>query len=360
MRNQRRVVLFNNRRMGGISLLALLWLVLFSAPATAQTESTSGLTRYEFVQIRMGVPARITVYAADEALAIQASDSAYERLKQLDRCLSDYDPDSELNQFCRKPCGTEVAVSPDLWTMLDESQHYARSSQGALDITVGPIVKLWRVSRRSKKLPDPEKLKTALAAVGYENLQLNEAKKSAKLLKPNMQLDFGAIAKGYAADEAYAVLAKHGLTIAMVAVAGDIRVGDPPPGQSGWRIAVEERGANGPEEHHSIIVELCREGISTAGDTYQYLELDGVRYSHIVDPKTGVGLTRPGSATVIAPTCTESDALDTLIFVLGREAGLEYLKQYPQAVGLFVELNQEGRPVQTPSPGWERRFPVAK
>ncbi|HWL09142.1 MAG TPA: FAD:protein FMN transferase [Planctomicrobium sp.] len=329
---------------------AILSVTLLSmSPAKGED---SPLKRFEFVQIRMGVPVRMTVYASESSLAIQATDAAYARIKDLDRSLSDYNPESELNHLCQHPHGEPVAVSDDLWKMLELSQFYSCKSDGAFDATIGPVIKLWRVARRKKALPDPERLKNAMNSVGYQFVKLDPSRKTATLLKPGMQLDFGGIAKGYAADEAFKVLLEHGLSTSLVAVAGEIRAGDPPPGRSGWKVEIEDRGRNPPPDHRPLVLILRQQAVSTSGDTYQFLELDGVRYSHIVDPKIGIGLTTPGSVTIISTNCTQTDALATVVSVLGPEKGFEVLKQFPETVGLFVQLNPQGTPVVTPSPGW--------
>ncbi len=316
----------------------------------------SPLERHEFVQIRMGVPVRITVYAPDKAVAIQATDAAYARLKALDRCLSDYDPDSELNRLCKHPPGEAVAVSDDLWYMLEQSEKYAEMSGGAFDATIGPVVKLWRIARRKKQLPDPEQLNTAREAVGHHLVKLNAAHKTVTLARSGMQLDFGGIAKGYGADEAYKVLVENKIPIALVAVAGEIRAGDPPPDRAGWNVQIETRSADSSASEKPITLVLCRQAVSTSGDTYQYLELNGIRYSHIVDPNTGLGLTIPSSVTVVSTNCTQTDALATVISVLGPQKGIELLKQYPNASAMIVHLDQNGNPVITRSPGWDDLF----
>jgi len=301
----------------------------------------------------MGVPVRMTVYAPHPALAIKGTDAAYARLKELDRCLSDYDPDSELNQFCRQPPGTPVPVSADLWKMLEESQHYFEISDGAFDASVGPLVKRWRIARRKKQLPSPQELDDAKQSVGYQFVKLDPEKKTATLLKPGMQLDFGGIAKGYGADEAFRVLEHHGLPIALIAVAGEIYAGDPPPGRPGWTVEIEDRGRNPPPEHRPTLLTLKRTAVSTSGDTYQFLELDGVRYSHVLNPRTGIGLTTPGTVTVVSTNCTQTDALDNVLGILGPEKGLEILKQYPGTEAMFVELKPDGTVTVVKSPHWD-------
>ncbi len=299
----------------------------------------------------MGSPVKMVVYAPDSQAAIQGSDAAYARLKQLDHLLSDYDPDSELMRLCaHQPAGEPVPVSQELFDVLAAALELSRRSEGAFDVTIGPVVKLWRVARRKKQLPDPDALKAALAKVGYQKVRLDPAQRTVSLAQTGMQLDLGAIAKGYAADEALRILAGHNLPQAMIAVAGDIRVGDPPPGQLGWKIAIEERMATAGAA--PAVLELSRCAVSTAGDTYQYLEVGGVRYSHIVDAKTGLGLTTPSSITVVAPQGLLADGLDSTVNVLGPQQGLKLLQDYPQAQALIVQFDADGRRREWTTPGW--------
>ncbi|WP_437227105.1 FAD:protein FMN transferase [Planctomicrobium sp. SH661] len=342
----------------GLTLAALLF---GPGPQATHVQGADKLERFEFVQIRMGIPVRILVYAPNSTSAIQASDAAYERIRQIDRALSDYDPESEIVRLSRdNPPGTPVVVSDDIWKVLTASKELSQRSHGVFDVTVGPVIKLWRIARRKRALPDEAALQAALAQVGDEFVELDSHRQSVTLKRPGMQLDFGGIAKGYAADEAYEVLKKHGLPISLVACAGDIRVGDPPPGESGWRVEVEDKTLPSLPDHPPLILKLANAGISTSGDTYQYLEVDGIRYSHIVDPNTGLGTTVPGSATVIARNAMEADGLASVMVLLGPEEGLELISKTPQTDTLIVRLEENGQRSVNSSPGWNQALIQAK
>ena len=311
------------------------------------------LNRFEFVQIRMGIPVRILVYAEQEAAANQAARLAFERIREIDKTLSDYDPDSEVCRLAsRHPVGTAVPVSADLFTVLAAAKGLSARTGGAFDVTVGPVVKLWRLARRKHALPDSEKLKEALEPVGDQWLDVDPIARTATLKRPGMQLDFGGIAKGYAADEAYKILVSQHLPIALVAAAGDIRIGDPPPGRIGWRVEVEDKTQPPGTERKPRILTLANQGISTSGDTYQFLEIDGIRYSHLVDPQTGIGLTTPGSVTILAPTAMQADGLASAVSVLGPDRGLELIAATPQTETLMVFLDRNGTRHLRQSPNW--------
>ncbi|HEX4069762.1 MAG TPA: FAD:protein FMN transferase, partial [Planctomycetaceae bacterium] len=317
-----------------------------------------GLQRYEFQQILMGVPVKVLVYSRQEALANAGVHAAFERIRQLNLIFSDYDDESEISRLVRTAGpGHPVPVSRELFDVLEQSLEIARQSNGAFDVTVGPLVQLWRKARRTKKLPTPQELAAAKGRIGYQFVRLNRPHRTVELFKPNMQLDFGGIVKCYAAQEARDVLKSHGLPRALVALSGDIAAGDPPPDAPGWRIAIQgialegiaTKGNGRPDAAPDQYVVLHNECISTAGDTYQFVEIGGKRYSHILDPKTGLGITRRISVTVIAPTGLESDGLDTTAAILGPDKGLKLLQSVPGLEGRIVELTPTGlKTIQTP------------
>jgi thiamine biosynthesis lipoprotein len=264
--------------------------------------------------------------------------------------LSDYDTDSELNRLSRTAGEDKwVPLSRDLWSVLVSAQDMARRSEGAFDVTVGPCVSLWRRARRENKVPDDTKLLAARAAVGFQKLLLNQNGRSAKLLAPDMKLDLGGIAKGYAADEALTILRQHGIEQALVAAAGDIVVGKAPPGTSGWKIELPPLDSTNAAPSQFVTVHNA--AVSTSGDMYQYVELAGKRYSHIVDPRTGIGLTDHSVVNIIANDCTTADAMATAISVLGPEAGIYLLRQFPSARARV--MRQPGENIETfRTPGW--------
>lgn len=293
------------------------------------------LHRYEFTETEMGMPFRIILYAPDEATANAAVKAAWQRIHDLNGVMSDYDPQSELSRLSQSAgSGTAVPVSADLWRVLSFAQGLAVRSKGGFDVTVGPLVKLWRRTRREKELPSPERLAEARAAVGYQFLRLNEADRTVELLRSNMRLDLGGIAAGYAVDEALAVLRKQGASSALVDASGDIGVSDPPPDVAGWKIGIAPLAPDKPPSRYLL---LANAAVTTSGDAFQYVEIQGVRYSHIVDPRTGFGLTRRSAVGVVARDCITADSYATAVSVLGPKLGLELIEQTPAAAALIVQ-----------------------
>src|SRR6185295_6849343 len=286
---------------------------------TYGSDFTPELARFEFSETHMGTRFRIVVYAATAQAAQLASTAAFERISRLDATMSDYRETSELMLLCKEEAGKQVRLSEDLFRVLAKSQELAERSKGAFDVTVGPLVRLWRRARRTGELPDRQKIADALESTGYTRLHLDPKERSAMLEKSGMFLDLGGIAKGYAADEALAVLNRHGVTRALVAAGGDIAVGEAPPGTEGWTIAIAQlESVNTPP---SRLLVLRDAAVSTSGDANQNVEIGGVRYSHIVDPRTGLALMGRSSVTVVAADCTTSDSLATAASVLGPQEG---------------------------------------
>lgn len=292
------------------------------------------LTRFNFHKGAMGTVFTITLHAENEAAGKQAADAAFARVVELNDLMTDYDRDSELMRFCLAPYGEPVELSRDLFTVIARAQWLAEQTDGAFDITIGPLIRLWRRARRQRELPPPEYIAAAKLSSGYRNLVLDTRKRTATLLKKDMVLDLGGIAKGYSAAAALDVLKAFGYKRAMVAASGDLAIGEPPPGREGWNIGVDSIDA--AEGKHTRIVSVKNCGLSTSGDTEQYVEIDGQRYSHIVDPQTGLGLKERIGATIIARNAVDSDSFGTAVSVLGAERGLRFIEEKTDTAALIV------------------------
>lgn len=356
------------------------------------------LERFEFSRSAMGGEARLVLYAGSLEAAIEAAEAAFARIEVVEDALSDYRDDNELARLVARAGSGPVAVSRDLFDATDAALRFASASDGAFDPTIAPLVALWRASRRSRQLPDAAELARARALVGWRDVELDPARRTLALAKQGMRLDFGAIGQGFACDRALEVLRRHGIESALVEISGDIAVSHAPPGKRGWTIDVgpvmdvarvgAERsdGANvseacprssssassiapGPHaqtssdalvrsshgdprastdrarleverraEHASErrTLELVDCAVTTSGDAEQAVEIDGIRYAHLVDPATGLGLTHAVRATVIARDATTADALATALCVLGIERGFVLLDRF-EGVGASME-----------------------
>lgn len=297
---------------------------------------------------------RIVLYAPDQATATRAADAAFQRIQQLNDIMSDYDPDSELSKLSHTSGqGLAVPVSKDLWTVLERAQALAVRSGGAFDVTVGPYVNLWRQARRRHQLPDPARLARAKHSVGYQHVRLDPKRHTVELLAPDMRLDLGGIAKGYALDQALKVLKEQGIHQALVEGGGDVALSEPPPGKLGWRIQLSSVDATNAPPARFLLLKNC--AISTSGDLYQRLEIDGKRYSHIVDPRTGIGLTDHSIVNVIAPNGITSDSLTKVVAVLGPRQGLKFIEATP-GVAARVMRESGGKIELSSSRGFARYY----
>jgi thiamine biosynthesis lipoprotein len=324
-------------------------LLVGAAPHRLIAADNSRLARYEFTQVEMGMQFKVLLYSDGDKAANQAAAAAFQRIHELNGIMSDYDPASELSRLSDTAgSGQSVKVGPDLWKVLSRAQALAEQSAGAFDITVGAYVKLWRRARRAKEMPAADRLAEARTTVGYKFLRLDAEAQTVELLRPGMRLDLGGIAVGYAIDEALIVLARQGITRALIDGSGDIVVGDPPPGEAGWRIGVAPLEAKDGPPTRFLTLHNC--AVTTSGDAWQFVELDGKRYSHILDPHTGLGLTDRSLVIVVAHDGISADSLTKAVAVLGPGRGLTFLDKYPNAAALVVrQVDGQTKVEETPN-----------
>ncbi len=314
------------------------WAWLLLAAIGCRTDRGSTLSRYEFQRPEMGLPFRLVLYAPTPESATNASEAAFARIADLNACLSDYDDASELSRLSHSSgSGIDVPISDDLWRVLDRATLVSKLSGGAFDITVGPLVQLWKRARRQRELPPAERISDALKKVSWKAIELDSTDASvrskptlhhtAKLTIPGMRLDPGGIAKGYALGEAAKDIRLHGISRFLISGGGDMVAGEPPPGKSGWRIQVgvfDTTNAPSPR-----FISLLNHTLCTSGDQFQRVEINGIRYSHIVDPRTGWALTDHSLVTLIGNDPMTTDALSKVVSVLGPEEGLSRLRRFP-------------------------------
>lgn len=258
----------------------------------------------------MGGRVEITLYASSDAQAERAARAAFARFAELEDSASDYRPQSELSRLVAKAGTGRIKVSPDLFAMLRDAKRVAIETRGTFDPTASALVKLWREARESGKMPPSPILKEAVAKVDFSRIHL-WASDSTVELDEGTTLDLGGSAKGWACDAALKVMREEGIVRAMVQAGGDLAVGEAPPGRRGWNVSI--RGWDGPP------IPLRWQAMSTSGDASQFVDIDGKRYSHIVDPRTGLGVTNRLQVTVIGRRGALTDPLATALCVIGPE-----------------------------------------
>lgn len=312
--------------------------------------------RLEFAETHMGSRVRILLYTKNLQLAKRAVTAAFARIAKLDKTFSDYDNSSELMRLVEHfsmANAEAVPVSQDLFTILTEAEAISCGTGGAFDVTAAPLIRQWRRAIREKKLPSPENLVQARGKVGFDRIKrIEDGRKIA--LAPGTRIDLGGIAKGYSAAAALDVLKNHGLSQALVAIAGDIAMGDAPPGESGW--VVEVAGMNPVQDPPLAWLRLGNMSISTSGDAERYVEIDGRRYSHIIDPRTGLGVTRRATVTVISREGWAADAYATSLYLLGTE-GPELtgkIRNVPPLAVSWLEALDNGKTVRRTNQAYDR------
>ena len=302
-------------------------------------------SRHEFEHPCMGTLFRVVIYSAKPRPEISAAaKAAFALAARMDTTFSDYRAESEVSRFNHAPRGKRLPASSDLLNLLVICQGLHDETGGNFDPTCGALSRLWRLSRRSGKLPAPGVLATAKEASGMHRLEIAPGKAMITRLHAGTRLDFGAIAKGYAADRMLKLLRDGGFKSASVTAGGDIAAGDPPPGRKGWAVAIRPRGDSKPP---AFVIELSNAAVSTSGNIEQSVKIGDTRYSHIIDFDTGLGLTRQRAAAVIAPNCTRSDALATALCIAG-ENGLGIFSSMPATEAVLFAPGADGKsPMKT-------------
>lgn len=281
----------------------------------------------------MGTQAWVTLYGYSAEEAEPIAGEALRELHRIESVMSTWRPASEISRMNANADGTMRTVSRELFTVVDSAFYYAAVTGGAFDITARPLVRLWGFQGGEARLPSETEIDSALELVGYEHVAL-DASIPGMALPAGMELDLAGIAKGYAVDRCVAMLVARGVTSALVNLGGNIYALGAPPGKRGWSIGIRD-----PWGERSTVGALILkdEAVATSGNYENFVEIDGVRYGHIIDPSTGHTVDHALSVTVTASTALASDALATGLFVLGGERGSELVRRLAGVKALFAE-----------------------
>lgn len=296
--------------------------------------------RVEATRPLMGTLFKIITHARDREKAGRDLEAAFDLAEDFADRATDYEEDSELNRLTRAPVDTPVEVSAHLFDVLFLGKTLAEKTEGLFDPTYGPLTHLWREIRRTKRQPSSEEIAAARARCGIEHLVFDRENKTITLLRPDLQLDLGGIAKGYAADLIFDHLRELGYERTLVAAAGDLRLGEPPPEKEGWDV-----GLRTFQLRPSNAISLKNCAVSTSGDLYQRVTLGGRSYSHLIDPKTGLGLTKRRAASVVMPEAKLTDPLATTACLADDPEAL--FQKWPEASIRVVSADPDQAPVVT-------------
>ena len=288
------------------------------------------MQRYSFEQPKMGTLFHLEFYATSDRLAQLAAQECFARVDSLNAIFSDYDSNSELSKL---QYGKQT-VSQDLFVVLAKAQEVAQKTNGAFDISIGPLSKLWRRAFRQMELPIKNKIQSTLSRVDYQQIKL-EAPNIVHLKKQNLKLDAGGIAKGYALDEMARILRKHNITAYLLDGGGDLLIGNPPPQLQGWQVNIPIAIKDEEIKYQNIIAKNT--AIATSGDTYRYLEWEGKRYSHLIDPRTGFGVSHRRMVMTNARTAMEADVLASVFCIVKKENLAIVKTKFPSAKIQIIE-----------------------
>lgn len=275
----------------------------------------------------------ITVVSRSEDQAQKAINASFDELDRLAALLNFYSDTSEISMINRQAGEKPVKVSRDTLDIIEKAVYVSEMTDGAFDITVGPLVKLWDIQK--KIIPDKESIKEKLKLVGYKNIVIDKTASTVFIKQKGAQIDLGGIIKGYAVDKVVAVLHKNGITSGVAAVGGEIRLLGTKPDGTSWGIGVQNPRPKDSDDQVFATLQLSNKALSTSGDYIRYFEKNGVRYHHLLDPKTGYPSPQCGSATIIADDNTTTDGFSKL-FILGPEKGLAVAKKLGFDV-LFID-----------------------
>lgn len=282
--------------------------------------------KFSYQAPKMGSLFNIVIYSEDSTSAAAASAHAYRLIDTLNSIYSDYVPDSELNKLCATSGnGKWIKVSQPLYQILYTAYEASKISKGSFDVTMRPLISIWRTARREKKLPAKDSLIAAKKKVGYRLMSFDTTNKMVRLKKAGMQLDLGGIAKGETAQKVCDRLSELGFPHALLDAGGDIVAGSVPPDMEGWKVGINLPGREEIMEQQLL---LRNKAVTTSGDLYQYVELNGKRYSHIVNPYTGYALTESRNVTVISDKGIHADWLTKACSILSVKKCMKLIGKF--------------------------------
>ena len=286
----------------------------------------------------MGSSFNIIFYHTDSAEAVLLAKKCHLIVDSLNNSFSDYSSESEVGKLALQTNQTDIKVSGELFSMIIRSEDAWKRSGKTFDITIGALTQVWRKAKKENRFPSEAEIEAAKGLSGFKNIIINERSKTISFKKPGIRFDFGGIVPGYVAQRVMDFLKTKNVNIALVDASGDIVMSDAPPGKDGWTI-----GINLPENENEILdkkLELKNFAVSTSGDVYRYTIHNGIKYSHIIDPRTGYGVTSQRNITVITKYGTDADWLATACSILPIKNALSLAKKEHAAI-LIATMNGE-------------------
>jgi len=302
------------------------------------------LTLFKKAAMSMGTVFEVSAYVADKHKAEKAFHDVFKEVNRLDYLMSNYKEESELSKVNKNAVSEPTTCDNELAYVIEQSLQYSDITDGAFDITIGPLMKKWGFFKEQGRIPGKEELESALESVSYKNIIIGETVKKSLFRDPSIvktisfkhsgtQIDLGGIGKGYAVDMAARVLKGNGINSALINFAGNIYAYGTPPEKDSWVIGLQH-----PRKSEGLLgsFEIRDKAVSTSGDYEKFFTIDGERYSHIIDPRTGNPVKDIVSATIVADSATRADALSTGIFVLGLKKGMALIEKLSDVEGIII------------------------
>ncbi len=336
------------RRRCAAALICLCLSALLSPIAQAEW--------YRRTDAIMGTRIYVELWGEDATKAEAAIDAVMAEMHRIDELMSHYKPASQLSRINARAAEEPVAVDAELFDLIKLSTHYSEITEGAFDITYASVGHLYDYPHHVR--PSEQQIKQALPGVNWRNMLLDPQRHTVKFERPGMRIDLGGIGKGYAVDRCIGVLQARGFKHAVVTAGGDTRIIGDHRGRP-WLVGIRD-----PNDEHKVVtrIPLVDSAMSTSGDYERYFDENGIRYHHIIDPRTGHSASKVRSATVLAPTATQTDGMSKTAFVLGPEKALEIINRMPEYDAVFI--TPDGRilysnGLQPPKPGEPPQRPEA-
>ena len=322
------------------------------------------LTLFKKAALSMGTLFEVTAYVADKHKAEKAFNDVFKEINRLDYLMSNYKEESELSRVNKNAASEPTTCDNELAYVIEQSLQYSDITDGAFDITIGPLMKKWGFFKEQGKIPDKEELKSVLESVSYQNIIIGEEVKKSLFRDPSIvktisfsnsgtQIDLGGIGKGYAVDMATRVLKGNGINSALINFAGNIYAYGTPPGRDSWVIGLQH-----PRKSEGLLgsFEIRDKAVSTSGDYEKFFNIDGERYSHIIDPRTGYPVKDIVSVTIVAGNATRADALSTGVFVLGLDKGMDLIEKLSDVEGIIIYEDADSKLFTKTSSGMRALF----
>ncbi len=322
------------------------------------------LKLFKKASLSMGTVFEVTIYTADKYIAEKTFNDVFQELNRLDYLMSNYKKESVLSQLNKNASSGSADCNKELANVIEQSLQYSKITDGAFDITIGPLMKKWGFFKKQGRIPGKEELESVLESVSYKNIIIEE--KAIKSLAKNpvtvktvyfknagTEIDLGGIGKGYAVDMAARVLKQNGINSALINFAGNIYAFGTPPEKDSWVIGLQH-----PRESEGLLgsFEIKNKAVSTSGDYEKFFTIEGKRYSHIIDPRTGYPVEGIVSVTIVTGNAARADALSTGVFVLGLEKGMDLIEQLQDVEGIIIYEDADSKLSTKTSSGMQALF----